>query len=120
VSQSVLIHPYETLTAERNPLTSKVMRHPHGQTLKQLDAFVDSTWNNCLYPFEKCLIRVEKYNDPSSHTNFVLTVSTANGVISIRTSHVLITSQQRKSMNITKKLSLSIKARNFGREYRGS
>jgi hypothetical protein len=48
VSQSVLIRSYEILTAERNPLMSKVMRHPHGQTLKQLDAFVGSTWDNCL------------------------------------------------------------------------
>lgn len=59
VSQSVLIHTYETATAEKNPLMYKVMRHPHGQTLKQLDAFVGSTWNNCLFPFEECLIRVE-------------------------------------------------------------
>lgn len=39
----------------------KVMRHPHGQTLKQLDAFAGTTWDNCLFPFEECLIRVEKY-----------------------------------------------------------
>ncbi|KAF2127780.1 hypothetical protein P153DRAFT_368332 [Dothidotthia symphoricarpi CBS 119687] len=59
VSQSVLIHTYETLTAEKNPLMYKVMRHPHGQTLKQLEAFVGSTWDNSLFPFEECLIRVE-------------------------------------------------------------
>ncbi|KAH7402342.1 kinase-like domain-containing protein [Phaeosphaeria sp. MPI-PUGE-AT-0046c] len=59
VSQSILIHTYETSTAEKNPLMSKVMRHPHGQTLKQLEAFVGSTWDNCLFPFEECLIRVE-------------------------------------------------------------
>ncbi|KAH7382206.1 kinase-like domain-containing protein [Pyrenochaeta sp. MPI-SDFR-AT-0127] len=59
VSQSVLIHAYETLTAEKNPLMYRMMRHPHGQTLKQLEAFVGSTWDSCLYPFEECLIRVE-------------------------------------------------------------
>ncbi|KAF1845084.1 uncharacterized protein K460DRAFT_354938 [Cucurbitaria berberidis CBS 394.84] len=59
VSQSILIHQYEKLTAEKNPLMSKVMRHPHGQTLKQLEAFSGATWDNCLYPFEECLIRVE-------------------------------------------------------------
>lgn len=63
VSQSVLIHTYETSTAERNPLMYKVMRHPHGQTLKQLEAFVGSTWDNCLFPFEECLIRVERCVD---------------------------------------------------------
>ncbi|KAJ4376327.1 Phosphotransferase enzyme [Neocucurbitaria cava] len=60
VSQSVLIHVYETTTAEKNPLMYKVMRHPHGQTLKQLEAFVGSTWDNCLFPFVECLIRVER------------------------------------------------------------
>lgn len=61
VSQSILIHTYETTTAEKNPLMNKVMRHPHGQTLKQLEAFANSTWDNCLFPLEECLIRVERY-----------------------------------------------------------
>jgi len=65
VSQSVLIHTYETCTAEKNPLMYKVMRHPHGQTLKQLEAFAGSTWDNCLFPFEECLIRVERCVDLS-------------------------------------------------------
>ena len=65
VSQSVLIHTYETSTAEKNPLMYKVMRHPHGQTLKQLEAFAGSTWDNCLFPFEECLIRVERCVDLS-------------------------------------------------------
>ena len=38
----------------------KMMRYPHGQTLKQLEAFVGSTWKNGLFLFEECLIRVEK------------------------------------------------------------
>ncbi|KAH5433184.1 hypothetical protein HBI32_055360 [Parastagonospora nodorum] len=59
VAQSILIHTYETCTAEQNPLMNKVIRHPHGQTLKQLEAFAGSTWDNCLFPFEECLIRVE-------------------------------------------------------------
>ncbi|PNS14387.1 hypothetical protein CAC42_6900 [Sphaceloma murrayae] len=59
VSQSILIHVYETTTARDNPLMYKVMRHPHGQTLKNLEAFIGSTWNNCLFPLEECLIRVE-------------------------------------------------------------
>lgn len=63
VSQSVLVYTYETSTAEKIPLMYKVMRHPHGQTLKQLEAFVGSTWDNCLFPFEGCLIRVERCVD---------------------------------------------------------
>lgn len=59
--QSLLIHTYETSTAKKNPLMNKVMRHPHGQTLKQLEAFVGSTWDNCLIHFESCLTTVEKY-----------------------------------------------------------
>lgn len=60
VAQSILIHTYETCTAEQNPLKNKVIRNPHVQTLKQLEAFVGSTWDNCLYPFAECLIRVER------------------------------------------------------------
>ncbi|KAI4914726.1 hypothetical protein J4E90_004758 [Alternaria incomplexa] len=60
VSQSILIHTYEETTVGKNPLMYKVMHHPHGQTLKQLEAFVGSTWDNCLFPFEECLIRVER------------------------------------------------------------
>ncbi|CAN9184199.1 unnamed protein product [Alternaria alternata] len=63
VSQSILIHTYEETTAEKNPLMYKVMRHPHGQTLKQLEAFAGSTWDNCLFPFEECLIRTERCVD---------------------------------------------------------
>jgi len=63
VSQSILIHTYEETTVGKNPLMYKVMHHPHGQTLKQLEAFVGSTWDNCLFPFEECLIRVERYVD---------------------------------------------------------
>ncbi|KAH8717009.1 kinase-like domain-containing protein [Phaeosphaeriaceae sp. PMI808] len=59
VSQSILIHSYETLTAEENPLMYKMMRHSRGKTLKQLDAFAGATWDNCLYPFQECLINVE-------------------------------------------------------------
>ena len=60
VSQSILIHTYDTSTAEKNPLMHKVMRHPHGQTLKQVEAFVGSTWENGLFPLEECLIRIER------------------------------------------------------------
>jgi len=60
VSQSILIHTYEESTVEKNPLMYKVMHHPHGQTLKQLEAFVGSTWDNCLFPLEECLIRVAR------------------------------------------------------------
>ena len=60
VSQSILIHSYETKTAKHNPLMNKVMRLPHGRTLKLLEAFTGSTWDNCLYPLEDCLIKIEK------------------------------------------------------------
>ncbi|XP_014561693.1 hypothetical protein COCVIDRAFT_33286 [Bipolaris victoriae FI3] len=67
VSQSVLVHTYETCTAEKNPLMYKVMRHPHGQSLKQLEAFVGSTLDNCLFPFEECLIR--QHNEEAGSFN---------------------------------------------------
>lgn len=63
VAQSIFIHSYETLTAENNPLMYKMMHHPHGQTLKQLEAFTGATWDNCLYPLQECLISVERYVD---------------------------------------------------------
>jgi hypothetical protein len=63
VSQSILIHTYETRTADKNPLMYKAMRHPHGQTLKQVEAFAGGTWDNCLFPFEECLIRMERFVD---------------------------------------------------------
>jgi hypothetical protein len=67
VSQSILIHTYETRTADTNPVMHKVMQHPHGQTLKQVEAFAGGTWDNCLFPFEECLIRMERFVDPFSH-----------------------------------------------------
>lgn len=67
VSQSILIHTYETSTAENDPLFYKAMLHPHGQTLKQLEAFAGSTWDNCLLPFEECFIRVKGKWSPTLH-----------------------------------------------------
>ena len=61
VSQSILIKSYETWTREKNPVMHKVMRLPHGQTLKQLEAFANASWDNCLYPLQECLICVERY-----------------------------------------------------------
>ncbi|KAF1951434.1 hypothetical protein CC80DRAFT_519375 [Byssothecium circinans] len=60
VAQSILIYGYETETANKNPLMHKMMHHPHGQTLKQLEAFASSTWDNCLFPLRECLINVER------------------------------------------------------------
>jgi hypothetical protein len=60
VAQSILIHSYETATATKNPLMYKMMHHPHGRTLKQLEAFAGGTWNNCLPPFQECLISAER------------------------------------------------------------
>ncbi|KAH6633274.1 kinase-like domain-containing protein [Boeremia exigua] len=60
VSQSILIDTYERRTARINPLMDKTMRYRHGQTLKQLEAFVGATWDNCLFPFEECLMRVQR------------------------------------------------------------
>jgi hypothetical protein len=61
VSQSILIHVYETTTAEKNLLMYTAMRHPHGKTLKQLEAFAGETWEgNCFHAFEECLISVEE------------------------------------------------------------
>jgi hypothetical protein len=34
----------------------KMMRHPQGKTLKQLEAFANTTLDNCLFPFQECLI----------------------------------------------------------------
>lgn len=60
VAQSILIHSYETRTAKENPLMHKMMRHPQGKTLKQLEAFANATWDNCLFPFRECLIRMRR------------------------------------------------------------
>jgi hypothetical protein len=60
VSQSILIDGYERSTAKQNPLMNKVMRHPHGQTLKQLEAFAGRTWDDCLIIFKECLIRTQR------------------------------------------------------------
>ena len=61
VSQSLLITAYETKTAEINQINHKVMRLNHGQTLKQLEAFANSTWDDGLYPLNECLLRVQRY-----------------------------------------------------------
>ncbi|KAG9200399.1 Phosphotransferase enzyme [Epicoccum nigrum] len=60
VAQSIMIHTYETSTRKQNPVMFKVMHLPHGSTLKQLEAFANSTWDNTLFPFEECLIRMER------------------------------------------------------------
>lgn len=60
VAQSILIYSYETRTANENPLMHKMMRHPQGKTLKELEAFANATWDNCLYPLQECLIGVER------------------------------------------------------------
>lgn len=64
VAQSIMIHTYETSTRKQNPVMFKVMHLPHGSTLKQLEAFANGTWDNTLFPFEECLIRVERWVDP--------------------------------------------------------
>jgi hypothetical protein len=60
VAQSILIHSYETRTAAENPLMHKVMRHLQGKTLKELEAFANATWDNCLFPLRECLIRMQR------------------------------------------------------------
>ncbi|KAF2718814.1 hypothetical protein K431DRAFT_322140 [Polychaeton citri CBS 116435] len=60
VAQSVLIHTYETKTADKNRLMLKMILLQHGQTIKQLEAFAGCTWENYLFPFQECLIRAEK------------------------------------------------------------
>lgn len=60
VSQSILIHSYESRTASENPLMYKMMRHPQGKTLKHLEAFAGATWENLLFPLKECLIIVER------------------------------------------------------------
>lgn len=61
VAHSILIHKYENSTAEKNPLMYRMMRYPYSRTLKQLEAFAGGTWDNCLFPFENCLMTVEGY-----------------------------------------------------------
>ncbi|EMF10266.1 kinase-like protein [Sphaerulina musiva SO2202] len=59
VSQSILITAYEAETASINPPLIKMMQTAHGQTLKQLEAFANATWDNTLYPFNETLLRVQ-------------------------------------------------------------
>lgn len=61
VSQSILITAYETKTASINTPLIKMMRKAHGQTLKQLEAFANATWDNYLYPFNETLLRISRY-----------------------------------------------------------
>ncbi len=61
VAQSILIHSYERKTARQNPLMHQMMRHVHGKTLKELEAFANSSWDNCLLSFRESLIQV--HND---------------------------------------------------------
>jgi hypothetical protein len=120
VSQSILIHEYETSTAEKNPLMYKMMHHPHGQTLKQLEAFAGATWDNCLYPFEECLIHVERYIKLCHHGSLSHTNNVANGIILIQRNHARIISHQRQYTSTTKKPRASTKAKNYGKVYRVS
>lgn len=60
VSQSILIHSYETKTAKENPLMYKMMRQFQGKTLKELEAFAGGTWEDGLFPLQECLIRMER------------------------------------------------------------
>lgn len=60
VAQSILIHRYETSTCKKNPVMFKVLHLPNGKTIKQLEAFAGGTWDNTLFPFEECLMRVER------------------------------------------------------------
>lgn len=60
VAQSILIHRYETRTRKKNPVMFKVLHLPNGKTIKQLEAFAGGTWDNTLFPFEECLMRVER------------------------------------------------------------
>lgn len=61
MSQSILITAYETETASINPPLIEMMRTAHSQTLKQLEAFANATWDNALYPFNETLLRVQQY-----------------------------------------------------------
>lgn len=61
VSQSIMISAYEAKIAKTKPLLNKGLRINHGQTLKQLEAFANATWDNCLFPFNGCLLRIQRY-----------------------------------------------------------
>jgi hypothetical protein len=114
VSQSILIHSYETSTAEKNPVMYKMMRHPHGQTLKQLEAFAGSTWDNCLYPLEECLIRVERYVGMFHSKAITLTIPIENGIILTPMSIVRITFRRKKSIGIARKPTHLMKIKSTG------
>jgi hypothetical protein len=103
VAQSILIHCYETATAQKNPLMYKMMRHPHGETLKQLEAFVGGTWDNCLYPFQHCLISVERYASTSGSRQSELMCLKGNGSTFTPTYLVRTTFPRRKFWRTTTK-----------------
>ena len=60
VSASILLHVYETRTAQRNPLLSSLYRLRHGQTRIQPILFAGDTWIDDILPFRESLIRVER------------------------------------------------------------
>jgi hypothetical protein len=116
VSQSILIHTYETRTTDTNPVMHKAMQHPHGQTLKQVEAFSGGTWDNCLFPFEECLIRMALSVNNLSAIKFPwLTLITGSGITSTPPNHVRTTSQPTRYSNTTTRQGRSTRARNSGK-----
>ena len=60
VERSVLLHTYESITAEKNPVLRDVLYMPHGPTRRQTVHFSANTWDNDIVPFRQCLIRMER------------------------------------------------------------
>jgi hypothetical protein len=120
VSQSILIHTYETCTANTNPVMHKAMQHPHGQTLKQVEAFAGGTWANCLFPFEECLIRMERCVVLSAINSPWLTLIIGSGLTSTPPNLVRTTSQPTRYSNTTTRQSRSTRARDSGKSCRVS
>lgn len=61
VSQSILIHAYETRTAHVNPIMYLMMRHLDSKTLKEIVAFTSGTWEHGYLPLRDCLIRIQRF-----------------------------------------------------------
>ena len=73
VEKSIVLYTYEAETDKTNPLLGEILRINHGRTRRQTIQFAADTWDGDILAFRQCLIRIERFVDPScgvlNHTN---------------------------------------------------
>lgn len=66
VEKSLVLYAYEAETEKTNPLLSEILRVKYGRTMRETVQFAADTWDGDIIPFRQCLIRMERFVDPSS------------------------------------------------------